>query len=129
MKYKGNPAEANERIQVELFKLMNKGVEWVELELKTRRNPKFHRKFFAFCKIIAEKTNQEIEAVRSVVTVKAGHFKSVVLNEDYTYYYPDSISFASMSEDEFREFYEKAVNSAFLIWDIDKETIKQLKDF
>lgn len=132
MKFKGSPAEANERVQVELFKLMDKGVDWVEIETKTRRNAKFHSKFFVFCNFIADFLDEDRESVRSIITIKAGHRIATVLNTpdgEYVHYQAKTINFASMSEEEFQEFYEKAVNSAFLIWDIDNETQDKLKDF
>ena len=81
------------------------------VEIVRERNPLFHRKFMALCKLGCENSkNVEMpfNAYRKYVTMKAGFFD--------TYKTPrgvmieaKSIAFASMDEDEFRDVYNKVL--------------------
>jgi len=102
-----------------------------QVDITNPRNVGFHRKFFAMLNVGHENTKLDMpfDTYRKYMTVKAGFFTAYQTPKG-VYYDPDSISFASMSQDEFEEVYSRVLDK--IIEDIgsDKETIeKQLIDF
>ena len=82
----------------------------VEVEYKKPRNPLFHNKFMSMIRVVYD--NQEkyetIEGVLNVFKVELGHCDTMMAG-DIEIRIPRSISFSKMEEDEFAEFYDKAV--------------------
>jgi hypothetical protein len=82
----------------------------VEVEYKKPRNPLFHNKFMSMIRVVYN--NQELyptlEGVLNVFKVQLGHCDTMTYR-DIEVRIPRSISFASMDEIEFADFYDRAV--------------------
>jgi len=81
-------------------------------EIKKERNPLFHRKFMALCKLGCENSkNVEMpfDAYRKYATMKAGYFKTYKTPKGVMIE-PESIAFANMDEDKFSEVYGRVLN-------------------
>jgi len=100
-------------------------------EVTNPRNVGFHRKFYAMLNIGHENTSLEMpfDTYRKYMIVKAGFFTAYQTPKGI-YYDPHSISFASMSQDEFEELYSRVLDKVIDDIGSDKETIeKQLINF
>ena len=130
MKKKGIKIEVIEFLRVQLSKL--KADSWIEIELKSKRNPKFHRKYWAFCNKVAEYNQHEgltPEQVSTALKYKSGHFDLVPQGNGIYEKKEKSISFANMEQQEFEVYYENAVNSAYLIWNYTIDELEMLRTF
>lgn len=101
--------------------------ELYSAEIKRERNPLFHRKFMALCKLGCENSknvDMPFDAYRKYVTMKAGFFKTYKTPRGVMIE-PESISFANMDEDKFQEVYGKVLE--VIIEDIEatKEDIER----
>ncbi len=98
----------------------------IECEYSKKRNPQFHRKFFALLNLGYEywsppenqwrgfKAVKNFEVYREQVTILAG-FREVTFNLDGSVKVKaKSISFAKMDDIEFQELYSKVLD---VIWD------------
>lgn len=93
-------------------------------DIKESRNYEFHKKFFALIhcsfEYLPEKQRQGFhenpDNWRKYVTVLAGHV-DMFYSPEYKIWLqiPKSISFESMSESEFQEFYDRACDEIFKI--------------
>ncbi len=81
-------------------------------EYKPRRNYKNHKRFFSLLQGVV--ANQEyyknVDNLLDVIKLKTGHYKTVVSHNGEALYIPESISFHSMSENEFQEFFSNAID-------------------
>jgi len=83
----------------------------VEIELKRPRNAKFHKKFFALIGIVLENTEYDTsEQILHLIKLKLGYYETIINTNGKVIYIPKSISFSSMDNDDFNNFYNKAVN-------------------
>lgn len=109
----------------EIYSKIKVGEEF-EIEYKKQRNLKFHRKAFALFKLCFE--NQEaysnLNDLRRDLTIIAGYYHetaNVLTGEVFKH--AKSISFSSMCDLEFSEYYE-AIKNVISQWlGIDNETI------
>ncbi len=97
----------------ELLAKVNVGT-WVTCEIKQARNIQFHRKFFALAKLVYENLPENIHYANQdqflvALKVALGHCDTVICKDGSTAYIPSSISFASMDDLAFSDFYDKAV--------------------
>jgi hypothetical protein len=102
-----------------------------EAEIKNPRNIGFHRKFFALVNLGHENTSLDMpfEAYRKYLIMKAGYFKTYQTPKG-TFYEPDSISFGSMSQDQFEEVYSRVLDKVIEDIGTTKDEIeKQLINF
>ena len=102
-----------------------------ECDIKNPRNVGFHRKFFALLNIGHENTKLEMPfaTYRKYLTVKAGFFTAYQTPKG-VYYDPDSISFASMNQDQFEDLYSRVLDKIIEDIGATKSDIeKQLIDF
>ena len=102
-----------------------------EVEVKNPRNIGFHRKFFALVNIGYENTSLDmpIDTYRKYLIMKAGYFKTYQTPKG-VFYDAESISFSSMSQDEFEEVYSRVLDKIIEDIGCDKETVeKQLINF
>lgn len=135
MKFEGHLYEANKAVQQHLSDLMNRNnpPQYVKVEISEPRNYEFHKKFFAMCKVVSLHERINIDVVRSEIAIKLGHHheptKWKIDNVEYWHFVAKSISFAQMSEDDFKEFYENAKLVVCEIWDFDKEALEELIRF
>lgn len=91
--------------------------DYVLVEVKRQRNPFHHRKFFALLNLVFKNQEhyQSVDDLLDVFKLRVGHAK-VIETRDGVERVPKSISFGSMSQDEFEPFYEKCVD--FLIAEV-----------
>jgi hypothetical protein len=102
-----------------------------EAEIKNPRNVGFHRKFFALVNLGHENTSLDMpfETYRKYLIMKAGYFK-IYQTPKGVYYEPDSISFGSMSQDQFEEVYSRVLDKVIEDIGTTKDEIeKQLINF
>jgi hypothetical protein len=102
-----------------------------ECEIKNPRNYQFHKKFFAMLNVGHENTKLDMpfNVYRKYMTVKAGFFTAYSTPKG-VYYDPDSISFSSMSQDEFEEVYSRVLDKVIEDIGVTKEEVeKQLINF
>jgi len=96
-------------------------------DVKKSRNIKFHRKFFALIKLVFD--NQEIynntEDLRHDLTVAAGYYIEGVNIHGEVIKRAKSISFGSMSELEFSEYYDAVIKQVTLYFKITSEQVKE----
>ncbi|NMC98892.1 MAG: DUF1367 family protein [Bacteroidales bacterium] len=78
------------------------------IELKRQRNILHHRKFFAILKIWAEYKGIDLSSALVVLKILLGEVETVEYMGKKIVI-PKSISFESMDEVEFTEFYNKAI--------------------
>ena len=99
--------------------------ETVSCEVKKPRNIKFHRKFFVLVKLVYDnqKIYKCIEHLRNDLTIEAGYYKVSYNMHGEEVKLAKSISFASMGELEFNEFYSSVVNTICTHFNFDKQTL------
>jgi hypothetical protein len=85
----------------------------IEVDYKKPRNPLFHNKFMSMIRVVYNNQEQydTIEGVLNVFKVQLGHCDTMMYR-DMEIRIPRSISFGSMDELEFSEFYDRAVDFA-----------------
>lgn len=95
--------------------------EFYEIEIKQSRNPQFHRKVFAFFNFCFEywKGDNEFQSeikqfdvFRSHLTVLAGFYDSFYNINGDVRIEAKSLSYSSMSQNEFEECYSALINAA-----------------
>lgn len=88
------------------------GVDYL-IEIKQPRNLGNHRRFFALLNLVLsnQSTYSNINHLRHVMTLKAGYFDTVITDKGAVYI-PHSISFASMDELKFKEYFSKFIDVA-----------------
>jgi len=80
-------------------------------EIKRPRNLKHHRKYWALINLISDNLDGVTpEGLSSAVKMMIGHVVTVQFG-DKSILYPDSISFDKMNQDQFNDFYERAVKA------------------
>ena len=94
------------------------GVKEFIFDYKKNRSPANHRRYFAFINTAfdMQDTYDNQEIFRKYLEMLAGHFDTVVsARTGETMYWPRSISWEKLGEDEFRKLFNEVVN-AFLGW-------------
>lgn len=100
----------------EVLKRLKEGAE-VLVEVKQERNTKFHKKFFALLRltldnlperIIAEYHLYGVEDLLIIIKYLLGYAELVKVG-NWQYLSPRSIAFSKMTEQEFSDFYARAV--------------------
>ena len=85
--------------------------EMVKVKISRPRNYRFHCKFFVMLSIIV--SNQDhykcIDDLLDVCKLRIGHVRTVETANGIERF-PASISFSSMDDTEFSEFYDRAIN-------------------
>ena len=105
--------------------------ETYQVEVTNPRNVGFHKKFFAMLNVGHENTSLDMpfETYRKYMIVKAGFFTAYQTPKG-VYYDPNSISFASMSQDEFQEVYSRVLDKVIEDVGLDREDVeRQLINF
>jgi len=95
-----------------------KGVKEFIFDYKKNRSPGNHRRYFAFINTAfdMQDTYDNQEIFRKYIEMLAGHFDTVVSARTCEpMYWPKSISWEKLDEDEFRKLFNEVVN-AFLGW-------------
>lgn len=112
---KGNLIPADEGDMEKLKKIPNG--EFVKCEYKKTRNYRHHKKYWALIGIVynnlpeglAETIRSE-EELHTEVKMQAGVRQKRVSLSGKEYYIPGSIAFDKMSQEDFNEFYSKALD-------------------
>ena len=86
------------------------------------RNAKFHRKFFAAVNYFAEQSGLTTQAAErnvyvapiiqkllEIIKIRSGHFYEIETPSGKVLQIPMSISFSTMNNEEFKEFYSRAL--------------------
>lgn len=96
-----------------------------EIDYKKQRNIKFHRKFFALIKLVFDNQEQfsNIEILRKELTIEAGFYNEYPNYQGEVKKDAKSISFSSMDEIEFNEFYDRIIDAIVKIYKWDKQDL------
>lgn len=96
-----------------------------EFEFKKPRNYLFHKKFFALINLVYQ--NQElynnIDHLRKDLTIASGYYETRYNFEGVEILEPQSISFSSMDEFTFNEYYSAVVDTIVKHFHFDKEEL------
>lgn len=87
--------------------------ELVEVTVKKRRNPKHNAKLFALLKIVVDNTDGRwptVDALKEDLKMATGLYEKRVSLSGKVYYVPKSISFASMDQVQFSQWYDQALD-------------------
>ena len=109
----------------------------VNVEIKRSRNLAFHRKFFAMLQIILQNQDhyKSMDDLLDVCKLRTGHCRTVQTRQGEVRL-PKSISFATMDDTEFADFYDRAC--AWVVTEVipglerqalDEEVAARLQDF
>lgn len=88
----------------------------IKMPYKKARNPQNHRRWFAFVNTSFDMQDQyeDKEIWRKVLQMLAGHFDTVIDQKGATHYWPRSISFKELDDEQvFKDLFARAVR-AFL---------------
>lgn len=109
-----NALRAMDQIAAEaLGKIVDGEVVKVEIKRANQRSLRHHRLFFALLEIVGECQDEPWTKDQTLTWVKvaAGHTDPVYDRDGKVTFIPRSISFDSMSQDEFRAFFDAAVQA------------------
>lgn len=98
----------------------------LKAEIKMQRNVQHHRLFFAMCKRIGDGCGIDAEKIATVFKIATDHYDVVVSKRHGEIRVPKSISFAKMDQTQFREFFERCVQTAYNEWRIDPADLADL---
>ena len=118
------PADFDEKRKLKLG-------EDYQVEVTNPRNVGYHRRFFAMLNVGHENTSLDMpfDTYRKYMIVKAGFFTAYQTPKG-VYYDPNSISFASMSQDEFEEVYSRVLDKVIEDVGLGREDVeRQLINF
>jgi len=83
-----------------------------EFTCKRPRNPEHHKKYWGLCRLVlrnSEKFKTE-EQVSDWLKVKSKNVDVICVSKDMTHVKPKSISFQSMDQSEFEQFWESIID-------------------
>jgi len=103
--------EAADDAGVEILRRLKQG-EWLRVEVTKPRNVRHHRKFFALLNLVWSASGQwaSVDDLLIELKVRLGLTKDVVIHKTgEVVKVPNSISFASMDQTTFDDFYERAL--------------------
>ena len=94
--------------------------------LTVPRNLKFHKKFFALMTFCYQNQDyySSVKILRAILTMQAGFYEEVKTLKGVVYW-PASISFDSMDDVEFGDFYSKVVDQVIKMIGVTSEEIER----
>lgn len=105
--------------------------EMILVRVDRPRNPKLHRKYFALIKVTFENQEyfQDIEHLRKFLEMAAGYYEIAYLpnrktGEIVTQYWPKSIAWDKLGQDEFQELFEGVLQQIYLNFNFDPESLE-----
>lgn len=108
----------------EKLKVIKAG-KFIEVDIRQKRNLKFHKKFFALIKLVFD--NQEIfnnqDHLRKELVKEAGFYELYRALDGTQIAIAKSISFGSMSESEFSDLYNRVLDVVVKYFHFDKQEI------
>jgi len=130
------PADDMEAAKMERFKTG----DYLEIDIKVHRNPRFHNKVFAFFRFcfahwrgVVEFKDEvsQFEVFRNHLTVLAGYYNEFVNINGEIRIEAKSLSYSSMKQDEFEQCYSALINAAMkhIFRTTDEQTFNQLQSF
>lgn len=84
---------------------------FVQCDINRPRSQDHHRKFFAMVAYLADLLETDKQTMLEALKVVAGHCTAINKTNGDRIYIGKSISFATMSQDDFAEFYRKCVDA------------------
>lgn len=95
----------------------------VEVEVKKTRNIRFHRKFFMMLKIVFDNQDvfEDVDFMREELTKAAGYYDAYKNHKGTMCYRAKSISFGSMDQDTFDDFYNAFLKVVYDLWQFNPE--------
>ena len=110
----------------EALKKVPKNTE-VEIEIKQKRNIRFHKKAFALLNLCFQNQDnfESFEAMRYYLTCKAGFFEIHPAPSGEPVVLAKSISFSSMDETEFSDWYDKVLNQVLKLTKADIDLVER----
>jgi len=101
------------------FHAKTKMSQTVELKSRRPRNPAHHRKLFALLGLVVENTDLFANTDDALIGLKAvlgrGRWERIK-GTSKDMFYPESIAFDAMSQDEFEGFYDAAIAAVQRWW-------------
>ena len=99
----------------------------VEIDVKQKRNIKFHRKFMALINMAYsnQDTTKHFEAFRKWMITSAGYYDLVTYPDGTTGKEAHSISFANMENDVFERLYNDMIQVVILVTKATPEDIEK----
>lgn len=96
---------------VEMISKLKVGEEFL-VDYKKKRNVKNHRRLFSMLQGVVHNSDhyKNVDNLLSMLKLKTGHFDIVVSHRGEQLYIPKSIDFASMCEEEFKEFFSACID-------------------
>jgi len=98
----------------------------LEVTVRQPRNAAHHRLFFALCARIANARGVTTEAVADVLKIATGHVVTIDTKKYGRILVPKSISFASLDQTAFRDFFERCAAVIYEEWLIEPEMVNDL---
>lgn len=100
----------------------------VTVEVRKSRNLQHHRLYWSLMQLVADNMdgNYSAEVVSDVVKIRAGHVIPVRTAKGEVFL-PKSISFAAMDQQDFREFFDRAIQvvTSDILPGLDSETLRR----
>lgn len=83
------------------------------VEVKRPRHPQHHRLFFSLLNLTVHNTDDfpTVDLLLTWLKIKLGHVETIIWESGKTYYVPKSINFASMDQESFRKFFDRALDA------------------
>lgn len=105
---------SDEEVQEKMQKVEN-GTE-VIVDIKFKRNPKFHRLAFSFLNLILKNQDQykNLDDLLVEFKLKSGHYQEHITTKGKMIYIPKSIAFDELDQIEFEALYNKWIDIALM---------------
>jgi len=107
-----------------------KAGELLKCKISQPRNLKFHRKLMALVNCVYENQMvfKNVDHLRKELTIAAGFYEVYTDLEGNEKKEAQSISFASMAQDEFNELYERFMDVVLDVYNFDRELMENVLD-
>lgn len=93
------------------------------VSIRRPRNLKRHKLYWVLCQRIADAIGAEAENVSDMLKIETGHCRIVKTRKFGVLRLPASISFHSMDETAFRDFFDRCLNVIYSEWGIERNDI------
>lgn len=95
----------------------------IQITAKTPRNSRFNALYWILCTRIGNAIGQDKETISDMLKIGTGH-ATIVKSKTYgVLRLPKSIAFAKMSEEDFRQFFERCAFVISAEWAIEKPEV------
>ena len=125
----GNSLFAQSAMAIEQISTLQTGKE-VKCVVTSPRNLKHHKMLFALLNIVWENQPDPpmfptLESLLDAIKIATGHTREIYDLDGNLYIAPASISFAEMDQENFRQWFDKAVNVIIekILYNLNKATV------